>query len=97
MPKRASHLKKETTTYVPVGASPYVYHVVIEPDEDRYYAEVPALPGCQSWGYTYEDALKSIKEALELWLDVMKENGEPIPLEDPRTIRSAELTVGVVV
>ena len=70
---------------------------MIEPDEDRYYAEIPALPGCYSWGYTYEEAFKNIKEALEVWLEVKKEAGEPIPIEDPQSIRQAALTVGVVV
>lgn len=77
--------------------TPYVYRLVIEPDGDRYYAEVPSLPGCYSWGHTYEEALKNIKEALELWLEVKKEAGEPIPIDDPRTIRNAALTVGVLV
>jgi predicted RNase H-like HicB family nuclease len=98
MPKRTAHQKKDepTTTYVPVGSTPYVYRVVVEPDEDRYYAEIPTLPGCYSWGYTWEEALKNIKEALEVWLEVKREEGEPIPVEDPQTIRRAPLTVGVV-
>jgi predicted RNase H-like HicB family nuclease len=54
------------------------------------------LPGCYSWGYTWEEALKNIKQALEIWLEVKREEGEPIPLEDPQTIRRAPLTVGVV-
>lgn len=81
----------------PVGAVPYIYRVVVEPDEDRYYAEIPTLPGCYSWGYSYEEALRNIKEALELWLEVKKEAGEPIPTDDPQTIRSATLTIGVLV
>jgi predicted RNase H-like HicB family nuclease len=61
------------------GMKTYVFRVVIEPDEDRYYAEVPALPDCHSWGYTYEEALKHIKEAAELCLEIMAEDGESIP------------------
>jgi predicted RNase H-like HicB family nuclease len=80
----------------PSGASPYVYRVVVQPDEDRYYAEIPTLPGCYSWGYTFEEALKNIKEALEVWLEVKREEGERIPVEDAQTIRDAELTVGVM-
>lgn len=98
MGKRSASQKKDesTTTYVPVDATPYVYRVVVEPDEDRYYAEIPTLPGCYSWGYTWEEALKNVKEALEVWLEVKREEGEPIPVEDPQTIRRAPLTVGVV-
>lgn len=66
---------------------PYVYRVVIEPDADRFYAEIPSLPGCYSWGYTFAEALKNIKESLELYLEVAAEDGRPIPLDDPQTIK----------
>ena len=81
----------------PVKASPYIYRVVIEPDDGRYHAEIPTLPGCYSWGGTYEEALKNVKEATELWLEVKKEAGEPIPVEEPKTIRNATVTIGVLV
>lgn len=77
-------------------ATPYIFRISIEPDDDRYYAEVPALPGCHSWGRTYEEALTNIKEALELWIEVKREAGEPIPLESPDAIRRAKLTIGVL-
>ena len=75
----------------------YVYRITVEPDDGRFYAEAPALPGCYSWGYSYEEALKNIKEAIELWLEVKKEAGEPIPVEKPQAIKNAALTVGVLV
>jgi predicted RNase H-like HicB family nuclease len=79
------------------GMKTYVFRVVIEPDEDRYYAEVPALPDCHSWGYTYEEALKNIKEAAELCLEAMAEDGESIPEEDFETLRKAPITLGLVI
>ena len=93
------HILQRKRRRVPVSSAPtpYIYRVVVEPDEDRYYAEVPALPGCYSWGYSYEEALKNIKEAIELWLEVKKEAGEPIPIEEPQAIKNAALTVGVLV
>ena len=56
----------------------------------------PSSRVATSWGYTYEEAFKNIKEALELWLEVKKEAGEPIPLEDPWSIKNASLTIGVL-
>lgn len=94
---RTPHRQDTTIHYLPTGQTPYVYRVVIEPDANRYYAEIPSIPGCYSWGYTYEEALKNIKEALELCLEVAAEDNEPIPIDDPRTIKNAPLTVGVVV
>ena len=45
--------------------------VVIEEGEDGYYvASVPALKGCWSQGKTREEALKNIKEAVELYLEL---------------------------
>ena len=47
------------------------FPVVIQPGEDGFYvAECPALPGCMSQGSTEKEALKNIKEAIELWLEV---------------------------
>ena len=74
----------------------YVYSVVIEPDEDRYHAEIPELPGCYSWGYTYEETLKNIKEAAELWIETLAEDKKLIPEEDLQTLRRAPITLGVV-
>lgn len=91
------HQQAQTIHYLPTGQTPYVYRIVIEPDDDRFYAEIPSLPGCYSWGYTYEEALKNIKEALELCLEVASEDNEPIPIDTPQTIKKAPLTVGVVV
>jgi predicted RNase H-like HicB family nuclease len=48
-------------------------------------------------GYTYEEALKNIKEAAELCLETMAEDGEPIPEEDFETLRQAPITLGLMV
>ena len=56
--------------------------VVITRDEDGYYvAEVPVLNGCFTQGKTREEALANIKEAIQLCLECMAEEGEPIPEE----------------
>ncbi len=88
--KHAIHLKGK-------GMKTYVFRVVIEPDEDRDYAEIPALPDCHSWGSTSEEALKHMKEAAELCVETMIEDGEPIPEEDSQTLRKAPITLGLVV
>lgn len=44
--------------------------VVFEPaEEGGYTAYVPSLPGCISEGNTKEEAIKNIKEAIELYLE----------------------------
>ena len=44
--------------------------VVLEPSEEGgFTVYVPALPGCISEGKTKEDALKNIREAIELYLE----------------------------
>ena len=48
--------------------------VVIEKGKDGYYVvTVPSLPGCISQGKTKEEALENIKEAIELYLEVLQE------------------------
>ena len=44
--------------------------IVLEPqDECGFTAYVPSLPGCISQGETKEEAIKNIKEAIELYLE----------------------------
>jgi predicted RNase H-like HicB family nuclease len=40
---------------------------------------VPSLPGCISYGKTFEEAMEMIKDAMKGWLEVAKEQGIPIP------------------
>ncbi|HDN73562.1 MAG TPA: type II toxin-antitoxin system HicB family antitoxin [Archaeoglobus sp.] len=50
------------------------FKVVIEQGEDGYYVvTVPSLPGCITQGKTKEEALENIKEAIELYLEVLQE------------------------
>jgi predicted RNase H-like HicB family nuclease len=45
--------------------------VVIEKDENAYYAFSPELEGCQSQGDTFEEAMSNIREAVELYLETL--------------------------
>jgi predicted RNase H-like HicB family nuclease len=45
--------------------------VVIEKDENGFYAWCPELKGCQSQGNTLEEAIANIKEAIELYLETL--------------------------
>ena len=51
-------------------------------DEGGYLASFPALPGCHTWGASYEDAVKNAEEALLGYLEALQKNGEAIPQED---------------
>ncbi len=56
------------------------YRVILEQDEDGVYAaQVPALPACISQGASRDEAIKNIHEAIEVYLESLKEHGEPIP------------------
>lgn len=57
----------------------HIFEVIIEPDEDRYHSYVLGLKGCRSWGHTEEEAEVNIQEALELYLEALIEDGDPIP------------------
>jgi predicted RNase H-like HicB family nuclease len=56
------------------------YRVIIEQDEDGIFvAEVPSLPGCISQGETRAEALRNIREAIEVYIESLKAHNEPIP------------------
>jgi len=55
------------------------FKVQLEKDEDGWYvATVPALPGCISQGRTPADARRNVREAIELHLRALAEDGVPV-------------------
>lgn len=58
------------------------YAVIYEQGETNWGAIVPDLPGCVSLGATFDEVETNVREAIALYLDVLKERGEPIP--EPR-------------
>lgn len=53
------------------------FRVLVERDEDGVFvASVPSLPGCHTQGKTYEEVMGRIKEAVELYLEVLKEKNK---------------------
>lgn len=79
----------------------YIFQVVIEEDhfEDgrkAYHAHCPALQGCHTWGHTYDEALANIKEAVELYVEDLREAGKPIPVDAEKgTIERSTPTIAV--
>jgi len=52
--------------------------IILEPSEDGgYTVYVPGLPGCISEGDTKEEALKNIREAIELYLEPVEDDFIP--------------------
>jgi antitoxin HicB len=69
------------------------YTLNIEPLQGGYLASFPALSGCNTWGNTYEDAVKHAEEALAVYLETLAKHGDAIPVEDA----SAPVSLGVTV
>jgi predicted RNase H-like HicB family nuclease len=55
------------------------YMVIIEKGENSYGAYVPDLPGCVAVGDTRKEVLALIQEAIVLHLELLQEDGLPIP------------------
>ena len=54
--------------------------VIIYPGENGFWvAECPSLPGCVSQGRSREEAITNVREAIEGYVLVLKEDGLPVP------------------
>lgn len=60
------------------------YAIVIEYGENNLSAYVPDLPGCITTGRTVEEIERNMREAIELHIEGLREDGLPAP--DPRTM-----------
>ena len=60
----------------------FSYTVIYEAaPEGGYVVSVPSLPGCHTQGETLEEAEKNIREAIEVYLESLQAEKEPIPRE----------------
>jgi predicted RNase H-like HicB family nuclease len=63
--------------------------IILEPSEEGgYTAIVPSLPGCISEGDNKEEALKNVREAIELYLE---------PVEDDQVLTQSSEIVELAV
>ena len=59
------------------------YRVLLKREpEGGYTVNVPSLPGCVTYGDTIEEAVEMAREAIELYLESLREHGEEIPTEE---------------
>ncbi len=60
------------------------YAVIYEKTGTGYSAHVPDLPGCIAAGESLDETARLIREAVQMHLQGMREDGEPIP--QPSTV-----------
>lgn len=62
------------------------YPIAIEPGDPQHAfgVVVPDLPGCFSAGDTLDEALDNAREAIELWLETVIDDGGTVP--EPRLL-----------
>jgi len=62
------------------------YAVVIEKSKTGYGAYVPDLPGLGVVGKTVAQVERLIREGIELHLEALREQGEPVPKPKTRCV-----------
>jgi predicted RNase H-like HicB family nuclease len=71
----------------------YRFAVVIEKDEDGYFAHCPDLQGCYSQGETFDEALDNIRDAIKLHVEDRLAQGEAVPPPTSVTLTTLEVAV----
>lgn len=60
----------------------YIFKVELEEEDGIWQAVVPALPGCNAWGDTKEEALAAIQENAKAYIETLIEEHQPVPVEE---------------
>ncbi len=57
----------------------YNYKLLLRKEpEGGYTVMVPALPGCITYGVNVDESITMAKEAIELYIEELKDHGEPV-------------------
>ena len=67
------------------------YTVIVHSEEGGCWVEVPSLPGCFSQGETIDEAMNNVKEAIELHIQGLKDDGQEVPTEKDLVIGRVEV------
>jgi predicted RNase H-like HicB family nuclease len=65
--------------------------IVHNAEEGGYWVEVPSLPGCYSQGETIDEAMNNVKEAIELHIQGLKDEGQAVPKEEDLVIGRVDI------
>lgn len=59
------------------------YRVLLNKEpEGGFTVLVPTLPGCITYGESMDEAVLNAREAIELYVESLIANGEPVPTEE---------------
>lgn len=72
---------------------PYRFSVVIEKDDEGFFAWCPELQGCYTQGATYEDAVEALRDVIRLHVEDRPANHESIPQVESISLSSLEVAV----
>ncbi|MEZ4594010.1 MAG: type II toxin-antitoxin system HicB family antitoxin [Chloroflexota bacterium] len=53
--------------------------IIFRGEDGFWVAECPSLPGCISQGETREEAVQNIREAIQLYIETLEEDGQVVP------------------
>ena len=59
------------------------YAVIVEKGPNSYGAQVPDMPACVAVADTRGDVCRLIQEAIEVYVEELKEDGLPVPRPRP--------------
>jgi predicted RNase H-like HicB family nuclease len=65
--------------------NPIKHHFTVifeKEDEGGYHVFCPTLPGCHTQSETVDEGITNIREAIQLYVGSLVEDGLPIPEED---------------
>ncbi len=71
----------------------YKISVVIEKDENGYFAFCPSIQGCYTQGDTYEEVLENIKDAIKLNIEEMIAEGKEVSFPEVINLTSVEIAI----
>jgi len=92
----------QSYTYTPIREhhrmKSYIFRVIFErdkwPDEPEenaiWRAYIPVLPAAHAWGNTQQAAFENLKNAVDLIIEDLMEEGRPIPTDDAGQVQVSQ-------
>jgi predicted RNase H-like HicB family nuclease len=70
----------------------YRFAIVVEKDEQGYFAYCPELQGCYTQGESFEEVIENIRDAIKLHVEDRLADNEPVTTSEIVSLSSVEVT-----
>jgi len=69
------------------------FNVIVEKDQDGYYAYCPDLKGCNTQGKSFEEVIENMRDAIKLYVESLKDEKITLSISEGVSLTTIDVSI----